>query len=544
MSLKLGTTSIPGIRVVSEGSSSSTSDTGVMFIDYDGTVIEQWAPSEVAGKSALPSNPTHAGLTAQGWNWTLANIKTQMALSNKQMIVVGQQYVTTTGASEFDIEITSSDTLSFTLYFCVNGTAVIDWGDNSSTNTVTGTSLTTRKGTAHTYAAIGNYTIKISVSSGGMSFYSGTSGNNVISIGTSYPVGVLSIIKAVRIGSNVTSIGPYAFQYLVKSEYITLPKTLTDFGNYAFLNCRTIKTITIPETTTTIPERCFQYCYEMSNISLPYTIESIGDYAFYSCLSLTDITFPNSLTSINRYSFNQCRGIKKIYIPSSVTTFGDYVFMGCSKLKTAIISGSNISLGSSFFCNCYSLEEVSLPNSMVAIGASCFSGCAVLKTPFSISYDVGNSAFSSCFLLPSVSFSGSNLTLGTSIFTNDYTLTTVNLTGLTAIPDSMFSGCDGLTSVTIPNTVTSIGVSAFSTCYGLTSLTVPSSVTSIGSKAFSNAYSIKEYHFQSTTPPTLGGSDVFTGISSNCKIYVPSASLSAYQSATIWANQASKMVGE
>lgn len=53
-----------------------------------------------------------------------------------------------------------------------------------------------------------------------------------------------------------------------------------------------------------------------------------------------------------------------------------------------------------------------------------------------------------------------------------------------SIGDRAFYGCSGLTSVTIPNSVTLIGVSAFWGCSGLTSVTIPESVTSIGDRAF------------------------------------------------------------
>ena len=56
--------------------------------------------------------------------------------------------------------------------------------------------------------------------------------------------------------------------------------------------------------------------------------------------------------------------------------------------------------------------------------------------------------------------------------------------GTRVICDSAFARCSGLTSVTIPNSVTSLGNSAFCNCSGLTSVTIPNSVKSIGDLAF------------------------------------------------------------
>ena len=44
----------------------------VYFIDYDGTVLHDYTETEAQALESLPANPTHAGLTSQGWNWTLA----------------------------------------------------------------------------------------------------------------------------------------------------------------------------------------------------------------------------------------------------------------------------------------------------------------------------------------------------------------------------------------------------------------------------------------------------------------------------------------
>ena len=75
--------------------------------------------------------------------------------------------------------------------------------------------------------------------------------------------------------------------------------------------------------------------------------------------------------------------------------------------------------------------------------------------------------------------------IGTSTFYGCQGLTSVIIpNSVTAIDDAAFDYCHGLTSVTIPNSVTSIGCIAFRGCSGLTSVTIPNSVTSIEGNAF------------------------------------------------------------
>lgn len=105
-----------------------------------------------------------------------------------------------------------------------------------------------------------------------------------------------------------------------------------------------------------------------------------------------------------------------------------------------------------------------------------------------------------------------------------------------------FSACTNLEDVILPSSTTSIGTCA--NCKALEYLTIPASVTSITNQAFSGNTAMKEYHFLPTTPPTLGGSSVFNSIPNDCVIYVPSASLTAYQTAQYWSTYASQMQGE
>lgn len=113
--------------------------------------------------------------------------------------------------------------------------------------------------------------------------------------------------------------------------------------------------------------------------------------------------------------------------------------------------------------------------------------------------------------------------------------------GVTRIGTGAFYDCNSLASINISESVTSIDDYAFQNCYSLASITIPDGVTSIGTGAFQNCPGMAEYHLESTTPPALSGTNAFSGIPSDCIIYVPHGCLEAYQNATNWATYTSYM---
>ena len=149
-----------------------------------------------------------------------------------------------------------------------------------------------------------------------------------------------------------------------------------------------------------------------------------------------------------------------------------------------------------------------------------------------------------------ISGGGGDNTLIKSIKIEDFTGTTFNrstsyITSVT-IPDSVtsigsnaFQNCTSLTSINIPSGVTSIGNSVFRYCTSLSSIEIPNSVTSIGSNAFQNCTSLTSITIKAITPPTLG-SNVLDS-TNDCPIYVPAQSVDAYKSATNWSTYASRI---
>ena len=135
--------------------------------------------------------------------------------------------------------------------------------------------------------------------------------------------------------------------------------------------------------------------------------------------------------------------------------------------------------------------------------------------------------------LPYIKYNGgvytSNDKLGYAAFSDCSGLTSLTIpSSVTSIGEYAFYGCSGLTSLTIPSSVTSIGESAFYGCSGLTSFTIPSSVTSIGWGAFCGCSGLTSIYVYTEKLPNMG-SDVFDGCDAKkCTVYVPKGTYDDY----------------
>ena len=112
----------------------------------------------------------------------------------------------------------------------------------------------------------------------------------------------------------------------------------------------------------------------------------------------------------------------------------------------------------------------------------------------------------------------------------------------TGVTDFCFYACFNLWKIELPKHITRIPYMAFEECSSLMCITIPDSVTSIGERAFYNCTSLTSVYCKPITPPT-GGSTMFRYITSDCKIYVPKASVEAYKAATYWSDYADNIVG-
>ena len=341
------------------GGGGTTSDAvmkDVNFYDYDGTLVASYTLAEAKALTTLPDSPTHDGLTFQGWNWSLADLKT----TNRKMNV-GAMYITDDGKTRIYIRLEEGRT-SPMLGCCPNGTVTVDWGDGTTPDTLTGTSVSTVKWTpTHEYGAAGDYVIKLSVS-GSVSF-AGINSLNQYSYLLRYSSGAdlrnqvyQSALQKVEIGDGVTLISSFAFARYYSLSSITIPGSVTSIGGFAFQNCYSLLSITIPNGVTSIGNNAFQNCYSLLSITIPNGVTSIGSNAFHYCQSLSSITIPNSVTLIGNGAFQNCYSLLSITIPDGVTSIGSNAFNSCQSLSSITIPNNVTLIDNGAFQNCYGVR--------------------------------------------------------------------------------------------------------------------------------------------------------------------------------------------
>ncbi len=339
-------------------------------------------------------------------------------------------------------------------------------------------------------------------------------GNGVTSIGDG-TFSHCSSLTSITIPNSVTSIGGYAFSNCSSLTSIVIPSGVTSIGICAFY-CSSLTSITIPDSVTNIGDLSFwqcpiEYatvpaiavvcitnsytpplksliitsgdvkqsmflssCRNLKFVGLHYGVTGIGYQAFSGCSSLTSIEIPNSVTSIGTEAFYDCSSLRSITIPDSVTSIGNRAFYRCSGLTSITIPNSVTSIGNYAFQYCYSLKSIEIPNSVTSIGEYAFYYCSSLQSitlPFvgdrrhtstdpyqyPFGYIFGTSSYTYGIATTQYYYGSSTPSTTSSTYYIPITLKEVIITDCEYIQYGAFYNCSSLTSIEIPNSVTSIG---------------------------------------------------------------------------------------
>lgn len=365
-------------------------------------------------------------------------------------------------------------------------------------------------------------------------------------------------MTSLSLGANVKYIGDHAFDSCFGLTSGSFPESLEYIGNYAFYYCTGLSSVFIPESLEYVGEYAFGkigectyyitseeqtdnwaekwywdeqwvegdmpilllrggetaegfkyylksnqtmsiigYMGAATDIVIPseingYKVTEIAAETFKDYTNLTSVIISDSITSISDYAFSGCYSLTSVVIPDGVTNIGDYVFSGCGHERLVIFCESPIkpenwtanwnetsrTVNGPFYYYCSVVWNYS------GVKGETEDGYVWAKTKSDIVILIDYLEDETVVTIPK-SIDGYRVGIGDYVFFNREDLTSVEIpNSVTSIGRAAFEGCYRLTSVTIPDNMTSIGDCAFMYCSGLISITIPDSITSMGSYAF------------------------------------------------------------
>ena len=387
-------------------------------------------------------------------------------------------------------------------------------------------------------------------------------------------------------GSQLKSIGLAAFygteQLYPKFKEIKIPDSVDTIGSGAFFYCQNLERITLPSALQTLSSVTFYGCAALSEVTFPASLKTIESSVFDGCRNLSEVKLPASLTAIQSSVFHRCSA-KTVFYDGSleqwnhITADNDVLGYSCPSLvmddytaqfipveddpdhpfpgpppktvtitkytgtESTVILPSTISswpvtkVGEDALKDNTTITSVTIPDSVTEIGANAFADCTNLTSVnyagdwSKLTIQSGNPAVQDAAneLLFDFKFTPDN----TAVIVNSYNGTAADVTipsrykgkPVTTIGHAAFFN-SAVTSVTIPDSVTSIDDNAFGFCSQLTNISIPNSVTSIGFSAFAHCTSLKSI----TLPSSLSfiSGSLFSGCSQLTTIHIPDSVLS------------------
>ncbi len=227
---------------------------------------------------------------------------------------------------------------------------------------------------------------------------------------------------------------------VIAEKYQGKPVTAIQAGAFKGTN---ITEVFIPDTVKVIEDGAFSNCTKLKSVNMAPSVKEIGIWAFWKCTNLSNCTLPSKLSSIGASAFDGCD--KLIKIDNGVSYVGNWIVDFDNNIDALTLREGTVGISDKAFYGDGNLEQITFPTSLRYIGEDAFYGCNSLKDIY----------ISDIVSWCKIYFEDDPSNTEYSLYLNGEQVTELVIPdGVKQIPSGAFDRCIGITSMSVPVSIT------------------------------------------------------------------------------------------